>query len=206
MVHIYVLELTNNKYYVGKTKNPIYRMTDHFTDGGSAWTKKYPPISIRELRPDRPDIDEQIVTQEYMNKFGIDNVRGGPWCKIFLDSSEKRIIDGIIKSGTDVCYKCGEKGHFSNKCVTRKPPHNNAFPFRVPTIRKKIAACKRCGRKNHNHYSCYAKTHIRGYSLGRRGDDDDAWGCSYCDKQFTSFRGAGYHERFYCKKNRGSTY
>ena len=73
MVTIYVLKLQGNKYYVGKTTNPTYRLDDHFSEGGSAWTKKYKPISIHELKPDRSDTDEQIVTQEYMQKYGIDN-------------------------------------------------------------------------------------------------------------------------------------
>ena len=69
MVTIYVLKLKQNKYYVGKTTNPTYRLDDHFSEGGSVWTQKYKPISIHELRPDRPDTDEQIVTQEYMKKY-----------------------------------------------------------------------------------------------------------------------------------------
>ena len=44
MVFIYVLKCQNNKYYVGKTENPDYRLESHFSEGGSAWTKKYKPI------------------------------------------------------------------------------------------------------------------------------------------------------------------
>ena len=58
MITIYVLKLQNNKYYVGKTNNPTYRLTDHFSESNSSWTKKHKPISIHELRPDRSEIDE----------------------------------------------------------------------------------------------------------------------------------------------------
>ena len=61
MVTIYVLKLQENKYYVGKTTNPTYRLDDHFSEGGSAWTKKYKPISIHELQPDKPDTDIDLV-------------------------------------------------------------------------------------------------------------------------------------------------
>ena len=44
MVFIYVLELENKKYYIGKTTNPIYRLGKHFNNSGSEWTKKYKPI------------------------------------------------------------------------------------------------------------------------------------------------------------------
>ena len=116
MVTIYVLKLRGNKYYVGKTTNPTYRLDDHFSESGSAWTKKYKPISIHELKPDRPDSDEQIVTQEYMQKYGIDNVRGGPWCKINLSGQEKQMITQLCQSNSDSCYTCGKAGHFASKC------------------------------------------------------------------------------------------
>ena len=87
MVFIYVLKCQNNKYYVGKTENPDYRLESHFSEGGSAWTKKYQPLQLYQLIPDQTDHDEQRVTQEYMEKYGIQNVRGGPWCKI--DISER---------------------------------------------------------------------------------------------------------------------
>ena len=113
MVAIYVLKLQNNKYYVGKTNNPKYRVDTHFSEGGSSWTKKYKPISILELKLNRPDTDEQIITQEYMKNYGIDNVRGGPWCKITLSDSDKHSITKIIQSDSGACYKCGKVGHFS---------------------------------------------------------------------------------------------
>ena len=38
MLYIYILELTNNKYYIGKTTNPNFRLESHFDANGSAWT------------------------------------------------------------------------------------------------------------------------------------------------------------------------
>ena len=40
MVYIYILKLRNNKYYIGKTQNPTFRLEDHFENNGSSWTKK----------------------------------------------------------------------------------------------------------------------------------------------------------------------
>ena len=37
MVNIYVLQLENNKYYVGKTNNPSLRLEQHFNNSGSAY-------------------------------------------------------------------------------------------------------------------------------------------------------------------------
>lgn len=44
MVFIYILQLEQGKYYVGKTTNYAFRFERHFSSGGSAWTKKYKPI------------------------------------------------------------------------------------------------------------------------------------------------------------------
>jgi predicted GIY-YIG superfamily endonuclease len=38
MVFIYLLELENNKYYVGKTSKPDFRLEQHFNSSGSQWT------------------------------------------------------------------------------------------------------------------------------------------------------------------------
>ena len=51
-MYIYVLKLESNKYYVGKTDNPDFRLNDHFTNNGSIWTKIYKPIQLHQLIPD----------------------------------------------------------------------------------------------------------------------------------------------------------
>ena len=93
MVYIYVLKLKNNKYYVGKSTNPSTRLEDHFSEFGSAWTKKYKPITIHEIRPDCDDGDEDKITLEYMKKYGIDNVRGGSFCQLNLPQNEIDVIN-----------------------------------------------------------------------------------------------------------------
>ena len=39
MVFIYILNLAQNKFYVGKTDKPKFRLDSHFKNGGCAWTK-----------------------------------------------------------------------------------------------------------------------------------------------------------------------
>ena len=46
-----------------------------------------------------------------MDKYGINNVRGGSFVSVELDNSV--IILYNNENGTnDKCFKCGEKGHF----------------------------------------------------------------------------------------------
>ena len=123
MVYIYILELENNKYYVGKTKNINKRILDHFQNNGSEWTKKYKPIEIiNTYKGD--NFDEEKHTLLTMDKYGIDNVRGGSYCKIELSKQEKQKAMQIINSITDKCYKCGIKGHYAKEC--KKIQSNNS--------------------------------------------------------------------------------
>ena len=162
MVSIYVLKLKYNKYYVGKTTYPTYRLTDHFSEGGSAWTKKYKPITVHELRPDCSDTDEQIITQEYMKKYGIANVRGGPWSQVVLPDKIIEFIQHIIQANDDNCYKCGKSGHFASNCRTK-----------INNNHKKIDKCNRCGRKGHSERNCYAETDVYGRFIESESSEDE---------------------------------
>ena len=146
MVFIYILKLKYNKFYIGKTDNPEFRLKNHFNKEGSLWTKKYDPIKLYQLIPDCDDFDEDKWTLKYMEKYGIDNVRGGSFCSIQLSKENKIIINKMLKSTTNKCYKCGSEDHFANKCTSV----------------------------------------------------NEKYKCSFCDKSFTSKKGALYHEKKYC--------
>jgi len=213
MVFIYALKLTGNKFYIGKTEDPQFRLETHFSQkGGSAWTKKYSPIQIHEIIPDQSDYDEQRVTQEYMNKYGIDNVRGGPWCNINLTNGERGMIQKILNSSSDKCYKCGEQGHFAKFC-----PSKDAKNVSLVNSKKKVKNCNRCGRYGHNELQCYAKTYYNGGPIELESDEDEYdeedseeeedsdedeeeyWECFYCGKEFDSEKGCRFHENVHCK-------
>ena len=116
MVFIYILKLEQEKYYVGKTTNPSFRLEKHFTSSGSYWTKKYKPISVIEIISNCDDYDEDKHTIKYMEKYGINNVRGGSFCEIKLSDNNKITLNQMIKSVTDKCYICGKNDHFANDC------------------------------------------------------------------------------------------
>lgn len=115
--NIYVLELVNNKYYVGKTfKNVPIRFNEHLRGYGAKWTKLYKPIKVLEYFETTDKFSEDTYTKIYMDKKGIDNVRGGSYTKLILDEYQIKTLELELKTANNLCFKCGKPGHFSNEC------------------------------------------------------------------------------------------
>lgn len=142
MLTVYVLELENNKYYVGKTdKTAGERYNEHLNGNGSQWTKKYKPIRIIQAIQDANAFDEDKMTKEYMNMYGIDNVRGGTYAREFLSPHERLFIQREIWMANNCCTRCGRNNHFVTNCrydydVNGNVTHNdfkNVTFFRTPT-------------------------------------------------------------------------
>lgn len=118
--YIYILKLEQDKYYIGRTGNPLIRLKKHYLEYGSAWTNKYPPVETLEVIPDCDKFDEDKITKQYMAKYGIDNVRGGSYCQLDLSDEQKSFINREISNVKDVCYNCGKSGHFISRCPWKR--------------------------------------------------------------------------------------
>lgn len=116
MLFIYILKLENDKYYIGKTKNPDFRINNHFNKAGSYWTLMHKPLEVIELIENCDEFDEDKYTKKYMSIYGIDNVRGGSYCEIVFSSQTRQFIKRELNSATDKCFYCGNKGHFIQDC------------------------------------------------------------------------------------------
>lgn len=120
MFCVYVLKLESGKYYIGKTNDLEKRYQQHASKNGSVWTKKYPPERILEVFEKADIFEENKQTIKYMSMYGIDNVRGGAFCTIDLEESDKNAIHKIISSCLDKCLFCGQTKHFSSGCEFNK--------------------------------------------------------------------------------------
>jgi hypothetical protein len=114
--NIYILKLESNKYYIGKSKNIEKRYNDHLNGYGSVWTKIYKPIEILKIINNVSPFEEDKYVKEYMNIYGIDNVRGGSYVKETLNIFDKISLKKELWGANDLCLRCGSNSHFIKNC------------------------------------------------------------------------------------------
>ena len=83
MEKIFILELTNNKYYIGKTKKNNISINHINSD----WVNKNNVVKIIDFYKSTNIYEENNLTKEYMMKYGIENVRGGMYKNTKLDEN-----------------------------------------------------------------------------------------------------------------------
>jgi hypothetical protein len=176
MVFIYILELENNKYYIGKTTNPFFKLEQHFKLNESQWINKYKPIRLHRFISDCDNFDEDKYTLKYMEQYGINNVRGGSFSELKLKKDNLETIKKMIKGSTNKCYICGEHDHFVNNCNQDIELIN---------------------------YNLYHKSdNDTNYEEIDDSNEEniEVRCCSYCNKEFNTIKGVLCHEQLYCKK------
>ena len=117
--NIYVLRLQGGRYYIGKSDNVIDRYQQHLSGRGSAWTRKYKPISLERTIKNVSPFDEDKLTKEYMSQYGIDKVRGGSYVELELDDFQKETLNREIWGAGSLCSRCGRQGHFVKDCFAK---------------------------------------------------------------------------------------
>jgi len=100
---IYILKLEQNKYYIGKTKDLFTRFDAHRKGTASNWTKKYKPIFVDRVIERASVFDEDKYTKEYMNRYGINNVRGGAYVMDILPEDQINLLMREITMANDLC-------------------------------------------------------------------------------------------------------
>lgn len=162
---VYILKLVNNKYYIGKTENLKIRLSTHLKGRGSKWTKLYNPLTLVEKISNADKFDEDKYVLKYMEKYGINNVRGGSYSQINLSTIQKINIKAQIANATDSCFNCGETNHFIKKCPNIIIEHNSDSDNTMSDSEYDLELndiCYRCGKNGHHLNDCYSKYNING--------------------------------------------
>lgn len=141
--NIYVLRLESGRYYVGKSDNIMDRYKQHLNQRGSAWTKKYRPISIEKTFENVSSFDEDKITKEYMSIHGIENVRGGCYVEIELSDFHKDALKMEIWGAKDLCTQCGRNGHWVKDCHAKIDVLGNKINYEEETYAWHCEYCER---------------------------------------------------------------
>jgi len=147
---VYRLQLSDNKYYIGKSQNIERRIWCHLNDNGSVWTKNYNVIDRMSLLTDCKDskLWELEETLENMNLYGIDNVRGSNFSQLILSNEEKIKAAQLYCEMYDLCISCGSNNHFVKDCVNDcEEPWVKNFGGK---LKDNIRKCYKCSKEISN--------------------------------------------------------
>jgi hypothetical protein len=123
--HVYILQLEDDCWYVGKTADIDKRILSHMKGAGSVWTRLHKPVTVHTIFQDVSPFDEDKYTKMYMAKYGMDKVRGGAYVLPELTPDVKALLQRELWGAQDKCFVCGGN-HFVYKC-NKSQSENNWF-------------------------------------------------------------------------------
>ena len=112
---IYVIELNGGFYYVGR-----YNIAQLKIGIGPNWTKIYLPVSVIEEKfkygEDEDDIENKLV-YKYMEKYGINKVRGGSYNSTNLSEYQINCLNNILKKNETSYTSTQHHSHHSHHSI-----------------------------------------------------------------------------------------
>jgi len=118
-IYIYTIRQECGKYFIGKTNRATITIDDilqNAKETQNKWVIQYKPAQIIELIHSLDTWDENKITLKYMDKYGIENVRGGSFSSSVLSTSELATIRAMIANAKGICTICDIQGHTKTNC------------------------------------------------------------------------------------------
>ena len=118
-IYIYIIRQECGKFFIGKTNTPSISISDVIklaNEHNLRWLLQYKPVAVIEVMHSLDTWDEDKITLKYMDKHGIENVRGGSFNSIILSSEELFTIRAMISGAKGKCSICSAIGHTKLNC------------------------------------------------------------------------------------------
>jgi hypothetical protein len=165
------------------------RYQQHLNGGGSAWTRKYKPVSLVKTIENASPFEEDMYVKQYMSIFGIQNVRGGSYVQIDLEESQIESLKKEIRGANDTCTRCGRAGHFIKDCYAKTEVKSDELS------------------EDESSGDDLSVDELSGDELSEdESSEGDEWECEYCDRTFKTAYGCGVHQRSCREKNTKNYY
>ena len=154
MIYIYILELCNNKFYIGKLYN-IYDLEDTILmlDETNEWLYYNKIIKIANIEAFEENFDEVYFIYEFMQHYGVNNVRGGDFNRMNLTLDNAYNIFINIKIEQNKCYICGLNNHNAYQCKLQ-----NKYDYhKLVSLFNSYIYCYNCYNNGHYKEDCKYK-------------------------------------------------
>ncbi len=119
LIYVYIIQLKNNKFYVIKSNKLLESLNINSEEFNNIeWLYYNPIINLQELTKIRifeTNINEDEIVLELMQKYGINNVRGGNFKTLNISVGNTFDIINKLKKELNKCYLCA-KNHQVTDC------------------------------------------------------------------------------------------